>query len=69
MPNITVKRDGEKPPAPYLYVGAYRSNVWRFIKFLNRRWSLYVVKDNNSAYAMHANSRGKSRVRVHFPEA
>jgi len=27
-----------------------------FIKSLNRRWSLYVVKDNKSAYAMHANS-------------
>ena len=26
------------------------------IKSLNRRWSLYVVKDNKSAYAMHANS-------------
>jgi len=27
-----------------------------FIRSLNRRWSLYVVKNNRSAYAMHANS-------------
>ena len=26
-----------------------------FIKSLNRRWSLYIVKENKSAYAMHAN--------------
>ena len=26
-----------------------------FIKSLNRRWSLYIVKENKSAYAMYAN--------------
>jgi hypothetical protein len=26
-----------------------------FIKSFNRRWSLYIVKENQSAYAMHAN--------------
>lgn len=27
-----------------------------FIKTLNRRWSLFIVKENNSAYVMHGNS-------------